>query len=484
MLRLLISFLVLHSERVIAFSDGTRYLGSNRYLQTPGARPHFRVWRQNAELPHFFSDGADELPTFERQFNICHMDASGEITECEILDESTLVERLGPRAAKRVLEDPAGSELFFGLPVAGESGADGTVLTKEGEALFTKEDWARCLNDETCVVPDDVLLRGWGPDLGREIALDQPATPADSARLALLDQIETTKQELATAEAAAAEASKRLDGLLAQVAELDDQRASSGRLHLHFGAGRLGMGLVVPAIAASGVPFTIIQRPKPRWMKAFGQASGNTDAKHIDVTVNSEVVARDVEVIGTALIAPKFLPPQSLIFGSSTNELSGILSKATSFSCSLGGAMSAVVLPLLSSLPYKPDNDDGSDGGRPLLFACENDHGAVMRLQKELAGKVDVIDCMVDRVCTGRTIQPSGVDVQAEPWRGSIVILAPNISSRVPFCASVATVPSSDREAAYYSDRKLSLVNGMHTGEALGMLRRLGCCCFFWVGLA
>jgi hypothetical protein len=30
------------------------------------------------------------------------------------------------------------------------------------------------------------------------------------------------------------------------------------------------MGLVVPAIAASGVPFAVIQRPKPSWQEVMG----------------------------------------------------------------------------------------------------------------------------------------------------------------------------------------------------------------------
>ena len=45
------------------------------------------------------------------------------------------------------------------------------------------------------------------------------------------------------------------------------------RFHLHFGAGRLGMGLVVPAISASGIPFGVVQRPKPRWVEMFTQVT-------------------------------------------------------------------------------------------------------------------------------------------------------------------------------------------------------------------
>ena len=66
-------------------------------------------------------------------------------------------------------------------------------------------------------------------------------------------------------------------------------------------------------------------------------------------------------------------------------------------------AVSAVLLPLLSPLPHVPTEQ------QPKLFCCENDHDAVLKLKAQLEGKVFVIDCMVDRVCTAReatTIQP------------------------------------------------------------------------------
>jgi len=48
-----------------------------------------------------------------------------------------------------------------------------------------------------------------------------------------------------------------------------DFQVDKARFHVHFGAGRLGMGLVVPAVAASGMPFAVVQRPKQRWQEVF-----------------------------------------------------------------------------------------------------------------------------------------------------------------------------------------------------------------------
>ena len=52
-----------------------------------------------------------------------------------------------------------------------------------------------------------------------------------------------------------------------------------------------------------------------------------------------------------------------------------MVDRATSFSCSLGSAMSGVLLPLLSELPVVPRDD------QPHLFCCENDHDAVTTWQ-------------------------------------------------------------------------------------------------------
>ena len=63
-----------------------------------------------------------------------------------------------------------------------------------------------------------------------------------------------------------------------------------------------------------------------------------------------------------------------------------------------------VLLPILSRLPLRDNEED-----QPILFACENDHDAVARLKKDLEGRVRVVDCMVDRVCTGRIVTPDAV---------------------------------------------------------------------------
>ena len=68
------------------------------------------------------------------------------------------------------------------------------------------------------------------------------------------------------------------------------------RFHLHFGAGRLGMGLVVPAISASGIPFAVVQRPKRKWQEMFAVASRGTNENQVGALPGARLVTLAVAV--------------------------------------------------------------------------------------------------------------------------------------------------------------------------------------------
>ena len=74
------------------------------------------------------------------------------------------------------------------------------------------------------------------------------------------------------------------------------------------------------------------------------------------------------------------------------------------------------------------------------------------------------MDCVVDRASVARTIEPGSVNIEAEQYRGSIIVLAPGgLKDRLPFAAKVTTLTHSQDESEYLSKRKLTLVNGIHT---------------------
>lgn len=64
------------------------------------------------------------------------------------------------------------------------------------------------------------------------------------------------------------------------------QLSGKSTFHLHIGAGRLGLGLVVPAIIASEIPFAILQRPSSYW-EPLVQSS----ATGLRLKINGEVCA-------------------------------------------------------------------------------------------------------------------------------------------------------------------------------------------------
>ena len=393
----------------------------------------------------FASSGVGEP---ERVFEVCQLDANGEILECECVSETEL-EQLGLFVSRdvRKVKERAGEDLLFAQPCSGDD--------DEPQRLLTVADWAATAAQDVGAIPADVANKAWGPDVMVKLRREAEAAAATPAE-------------------------------------------SSARFHLHFGAGRLGLGLVVPAIAASGLPFAVVQRPKPRWQEIFASGGGAT----VEVAVNDEVKVHRAAVIATAAgsPAPAVMPPRSLVFAGS--DIDAVLAKATSFSCSLGAAMHKVMVSTLSCLPELMDDAecvarqlaskraaalnkrrarynpgvldaraqldsgdlDPAEDPRPVLYACENDHAAVAALKVALRTRVRVVDCMVDRVCTGRRIEPEGVEIDAEPWPGAIVVLEPGFTRRqVPFCPTLATLPASRAEADYLSARKFSLVNGMHT---------------------
>lgn len=85
-----------------------------------------------------------------------------------------------------------------------------------------------------------------------------------------------------------------------------------------------------------------------------------------------------------------------------------------------------------------------------------------------VAGKVTTIPCMVDRICTGRTIEEHGVNVEAEPdFDGALVLLDPPADpSLVPFAGE--NVVSEFRGKAKKEMKRLSktMMVGVRTWAA------------------
>lgn len=103
--------------------------------------------------------------------------------------------------------------------------------------------------------------------------------------------------------------------------------------HLHIGAGRLGLGLVVPAVCRSGTPIGILQRPSGAWSPVM-------ESDTLDVVINGEKITNESMVIVHDLteLPLNFDESQPDLFVLSEDPilLSNLVNYATSFSMSLG----------------------------------------------------------------------------------------------------------------------------------------------------
>jgi hypothetical protein len=142
---------------------------------------------------------------------------------------------------------------------------------------------------------------------------------------------------------------------------------------------------------------------------------------------------------------------------------------ASTFSCALGGAINKVLLPLLGELPKR------RNGARPTLYACENDLDSVQALAGDLKRRVDVVPCMVDRICSKRDVlggDTPSIIVEAEEHPGSIVLLEETSQSvdDLPLDGDTVQVPEREEVADYLFVQKKRLVNSMHTVLAFSTL--------------
>mmetsp|Transcript_32192 Transcript_32192/g.96723 ORF Transcript_32192/g.96723 Transcript_32192/m.96723 type:complete len:424 (-) Transcript_32192:166-1437(-) len=238
------------------------------------------------------------------------------------------------------------------------------------------------------------------------------------------------------------------------------------RRHVHVGAGKLGLALVVPSLQAArdatGQTFRVIDTPKdPNWAPLLASEGDFT----VTLEVNGDRVCVLKLATTPAAVASAGDAP-CLVVSDDEATLAAAVAGATTLSCSLGPWMAQTMTRLVGLC----------DAAAPTLYACENDHKAVASLNEAL--RVTVVDCMVDRVSTARAVDADAamVRVTAEAWGGTIVSLDPaaNKMRAPPFGdgrGAAILAPTTEAAAEYLSARKLALVNGTHTTLAFLSLR-------------
>jgi len=258
------------------------------------------------------------------------------------------------------------------------------------------------------------------------------------------------------------------------------KRATSTPVHVHFGAGKLGLGLVVPAVSESSTRFVVLQRPSADWatladrhpdtvpLLVNGEEAVEGGLKLITQVDIDAAAAEGKSVLDLVLASSE--GRGHLLLTSDPAVGAALAAGATSFSCALGGVINQVLQPLLGELPFR------RNGARPTLYACENDLDSVKELAGALKRRVDVVPCMVDRICSSREVvaddgQPR-IEVEAENHPGQIVLLEETSQDldELPLDGDTVQVPETEEVADYLFVQKKRLVNSMHTVLAFSTL--------------
>eukprot|EP00440_Ansanella_granifera_P074772 gb/GFBE01081143.1/.p1 GENE.gb/GFBE01081143.1/~~gb/GFBE01081143.1/.p1 ORF type:complete len:950 (+),score=198.27 gb/GFBE01081143.1/:1-2850(+) len=157
-----------------------------------------------------------------------------------------------------------------------------------------------------------------------------------------------------------------------QLSEFQDQLVQAwDGFHVHVGAGKIGLGLVLPSIVRRGRNFALLQRPTEKWRALLGEdfVTVSVNGKHItklrivstleqlnEATANAlgelqssrshlgEVIDLDKDIFNEGI----------LVISSDPAMIRALVDKAASFSIAVGGRyMKQAVQPIINALEKK-----------------------------------------------------------------------------------------------------------------------------------
>ena len=274
-------------------------------------------------------------------------------------------------------------------------------------------------------------------------------------------------------------------------------------MHVHVGAGRLGLGLMLPALErgarANNATLVLLQRPSDAWAALVhgSVAKFTANEQHTcSLRVVRPATADELKK-WHADIMDESVVDGYLVLSEEEAILDHLASTVTSLSCSLGPALGSGLAPLFAAFGRVGLS---GDAGRLRLFAGENDHAAVAKLTVPEGLPIQVIPLLVDRVCISRSITEGSVHTTNEPWTGEIVVMTPPVDAEgkakdatcgtatpataaevaraarrrllamPPFSGEGVHWPTSQAEAHFLHRRKILTVNGTHTTLAFHTL--------------
>jgi hypothetical protein len=246
------------------------------------------------------------------------------------------------------------------------------------------------------------------------------------------------------------------------VGPFTQQRQS--KLHVHFGAGKIGLGLTVPTLSRRA-NICIIQRPSERWRPLLNVDEG----KLVDVSlsIGKEVVklillrdSSDDEVNRNAI--QQWRSGSHLLVLSENNSLlRAILQEATSFSTALKNGLDFATRTLGLVAPRNKKN----------IYCFENERGDIDSFRADvsrLSSKYAVHQVVADRICSEVSfrLDPPRIDVNCQQ-EGHVYLLGDVAKTKTLFGGSLAVTFATDEEdLRYFYERKFYLMNVVHAAMA------------------
>lgn len=258
-------------------------------------------------------------------------------------------------------------------------------------------------------------------------------------------------------------------------------------LHLHFGAGAIGVGLILPLLAANKlVRICVVQRrtnssgSKDKWSRFPG--TGREYRLAIRKRVPGSAVAESVSYLKAHTVDDDATDAEFnaavdqwtrgglalFLLTDREDRIAGVLNRATTISFSLKSNKS-VEQVTSNILAY-----GGSVVG---VYSFENDNSLYRQAAQALRHRVPVISSSVDRICTSDAPTDSGISVMTEDYL-RVVINDESPISRLLFGVRPKDQRGRSGEQSVYfmSDSvkfeheravKQFLVNGMHFANAV-----------------
>jgi hypothetical protein len=227
---------------------------------------------------------------------------------------------------------------------------------------------------------------------------------------------------------------------------------SSFKYHIHFGAGNIGLGVVVRKFLKRRI--IIIQRPGDKWntLKKFP-----TIKLYLNELEYKEIffIHHDSSNFYSSLEEKLKSGGSFFICTNNSKIIKQLLKNAESISTSLKNDGLKEIINLLNSFP---------NSGHPLnLYPFENDISSLDSLKP---GKFNIIYTTVDKICIERIIRDNTIRIDAEIYE--LVYLLDQYKKVGNEISNENVIITENKdEYDFYHNRKLYIVNGIHMIAAL-----------------